>query len=171
MSLARVYKAGVFDTSTPLIAGAPVAGVTTPVPILYGVTSATADCNIACLRIGVLGATAFPATQSMTFSLNVVTGSKAGGQAVVAKQLSGVTLAAQTVWSTAGGTGAAAITGLTMGAVLWSQPLPFTGGSNWEDYLAGLEINIPASTQFALFATCSAAGTATSASGEAVFTE
>jgi hypothetical protein len=44
MALARAYKVGVFDTSTPLATGATVT-TTTPTPILYGVTVATADCG------------------------------------------------------------------------------------------------------------------------------
>lgn len=36
MALARAYKVGVFDTSTPLATGA-TSTVTTPIPILYGI--------------------------------------------------------------------------------------------------------------------------------------
>jgi len=171
MALARAYKVGVFDTSTPLATGA-TSTVTTPIPILYGVTAATGDCNISCIRCGVLGAAAFPSNASVLFSLNINTGVQAGGNAAVAKQLSGVAFAARTTFVTAGGTGAAAITGLTMTTNLWSQEVPFTAGSNWGEWFTpGFEINIPISTQFALFVTASSAGTATTFTGELEFTE
>jgi|SRR6185312_16574500 len=172
MALARAYKAGVFDTATWLPTGATVAGVTTPVPILYGTTSASSDLNISCIRAGVLGAASFPASASVVFSVNTVTGTKAGGQAVVPVQKSGIAKASLATFSTAGGTAAAAITGLTPTTSWWSQPVPFTAGSNWEDWVtSGFEVNIPVSGQFALFVTCSSAGTATTFTGEIEFTE
>lgn len=171
MALARPYKVGVFDTSVPLATGATVT-TTTPTPILYGVTSATGDCNISAVRAGIIGAAAFPSNASVVVSLNIVTGTAAGGQAAVAKQLSGVALAAQTTFLTAGGTTAAAITGLTLGAFLWSQELPFTAGSNWGEWFSpGFEKNIPASTKFGLYVIESSAGTGTTFSGELEFTE
>jgi hypothetical protein len=171
MALARAYKAGVFDTGTPLATGA-TSTVTTPVPILYGVTTATNDFNISAIRCNILGAAAFPANASVLFSVNIATGTKAGGNAVVARQLAGSVLAANTVFSTAGGTSAAAITGLTMGAYLWSQEVPFTAGSSWGEWFTpGFEIPIPISTQFALFVTASSAGTGTTFGGEIEGTE
>ena len=171
MAIARYYKAGVFDTSTPLATGA-TSTVTTPIPILYGVTTATNDCYISAVRCSVMGAAAFPSNASVAFSLNINTGTKAGGQAVVPRQLAGTTLAANTVFSTAGGTSAAAITGLTMTTELWAQNLPFTAGSSWGEWFTpGFEIPIPISTQFALFVTASSAGTATTFFGEIEFTE
>ena len=48
-----------FDTSTPLATGA-TSTVTTPIPILYGVTTSTADCYISAVRCSVMGAASFP---------------------------------------------------------------------------------------------------------------
>src|SRR5579863_3523491 len=172
MAIARYYKVGVFDTATPLATGATVAGVTTPVPILYGVTTATNDCYISAVRGSVLGAAAFPSNASVTVSLNINTGTKAGGNAALARQLAGTALAANTIFSTAGGTSAAAITALTMTTELWAQNIPFTAGSNWGEWFTpGFEIPIPISTQFAMFITCSSAGTSTTFHGELEFTE
>jgi hypothetical protein len=105
-------------------------------------------------------------------SLNVNTGAQAGGQTAVARQFGGNVLAANTLFKTAGGTSAAAITGLTMTTELWAQNIPFTAGSNWGEWFTpGFEIPIPISTQFALFVTASSAGTATTFHGEIEFTE
>ena len=171
MAIARYYKVGVFDTSTPLATGA-TSTVTTPIPILYGVTISTADCYISAVRGSVLGAAAFPSNASVTLSLNVNTGAQAGGQTALARQLAGNALAANTLFKTAGGTSAAAITGLTMTTELWSQTIPFTAGSNWGEWFTpGFEIPVPISTQFALFVTASSAGTGTTFAGEIEFTE
>ena len=171
MALARAYDVSVFNTSTPLAVGG-TSTVTTPIPILYGITTATTDLNISGVRCNVLGAASFPSNASVLFSLNIATGTKAGGNAVVARQKSGSVLAANTVFSSAGGTSAAAITGLTMTTVLWSQEVPFTAGSNWGEWFTpGFEIPIPISTQFALFVTASSAGTGTTFGGELEFTE
>jgi hypothetical protein len=171
MALARAYKVGVFDTSVPLATGASV-NTTTPTPILFGVTVATGDCNISAIRCSVLGAAAFPSNASVLFSLNTVTGTQAGGQAAAATQLSGLALAANTTFLTAGGTSAAAITGLTLGKLWWSQELPLTAGSNWGEWFTpGFEINIAVSTKFALYVTPSSAPSANTFTGEIEFTE
>ncbi len=171
MALARAYKIGVFDTSTPLATGATVT-TTTPTPILHGTTTATADCNISAIRCGIVAGSSFPANAVATFGVNIVTGAQAGGNAAVATQLSGVALAAQTTFLTAGGTSAVAITTVTLGKFLWSQDLPFTAGSNWGEWKTpGFEINIPVSTKFAVYVICSAGGTATTFSAELEFTE
>jgi hypothetical protein len=171
MAVARAYKVGVFDTATWLPTGA-TSTVTTPIPILYGVTTATVDCNISAIRCGVMGAAAFPANASIAFSINTNTGAQAGGNAATAKQLSGIARAAATTFFTAGGTAAAPITGLTATAEWWSQVVPFTAGSSWGEWVTpSFEINIPISTQFALFVTASSAGTATTFTGEIEFTE
>jgi hypothetical protein len=172
MAIGRVYKVGVFDTSTPLATGA-TSTVTTPIPILYGVTAATGDLNISAVRVSCMGAAAFPSNASFVASLNINTGAQAGGQTAVARSLAGASsLAANTVFKTAGGTSAAAITGLTMTTELWAQNLPFTAGANWGEWFTpGFEINIPISTQFALFITASSAGTATTFAGEIEFSE
>ena len=171
MALARAYKVGVFDTSTWLPTGATVTTASTT-PILYLSTSANSDLNISCVRIGVLGAASFPSNASIVFSINTVTGTKAGGQAASATQLSGIAKATLATWSTAGGTSAAAITGLTATTSWWDQVLPFTAGSDYGEWKTpGFEINLPVSGQVALCVTASSAGTATTFFGEVEYTE
>jgi hypothetical protein len=171
VAVAAYYKVGVFDTSTPLATGATVAS-TTPAAILYGVTAATNFCNISAIRVGCLGASAFPSNASYAGSINIVTGTVGGGNAAVAKQLSGATLAANTTFITAGGTSAAAITSLTLGAFQWAQEIPFTAGANWGEWFTpGYEISIAPSTKFAVYITESSAGTGTTFFAEIEFTE
>lgn len=172
MAVARYYKVGVFDTATALGTGA-TSTVTTPIPLLHGTTIATQDINISAVRCSVMGAAAFPANASVIFSLNIVTGAQAGGNAAVPRLLSGGSaLAANTTFLTAGGTAAAAITTVTMTTELWAQSVPFTAGSSWGEWFTpGFEINIPISTKFALLVTASSAGTATTFAGEIEFTE
>lgn len=172
MAVARLYKIGVFDTATWLPTGATVT-TTATTPILYISTSANSDLNIAGIRCGVLGAAAFPSNASVVFSINTVTGTKAGGNAVTPIQQSGIAKASLvTAVSTAGGTGAAAITGLTATTSWWSTPLPFTAGSMWGEWVTpSYEINLPVSGQFALCVTASSAGSATTFTGELEYTE
>jgi hypothetical protein len=171
VAIGRPYKVGVFDTSTPLATGATVT-TTTPTPILYGVTAATGDCNISAIRASIIGAAAFPSNASIVCSININTGAQAGGQTALATQLSGVAFAARTTFKTAGGTTPTAITGLTLSTFLWSQDIPFTAGSAWGEWFTpGFEINIPISTQFAIYITQSSAGTGTTFAGEIEFTE
>ncbi len=171
MATGRYYKVGVFDTSTPLATGG-TSTVTTPIPILYGVTTATQDCYIEAIRCWVMGAASFPSNANVTFSLNLNTGAQAGGQTAVARQKSGTTLAANTTFKTAGGTSAAAITGLTMTNELWTMAVPFTAGSNWGEWFTpGYEIPVGVSLQFAVFVTASSAGTGTTFGAEIEFTE
>jgi len=171
MAVARAYKIGVFDTSVWLPTGA-TDTTTATTPILYGVTTSSVDCNISAVRCAVLGAATFPANASVTFSINTNTGTQAGGQAAVARQLSGIARAAATTFFTAGGTSAAAITGLTATAEWWAQVAPFTAGSNWGEWVTpSFEVNIPVSTQFGVFVTASSAGTGTTFFAEIEFTE
>jgi hypothetical protein len=172
VTLARYYKVGVFDTSTPLATGASVT-TTTPTAILYGTTSAAGDCNISAIRVGAFGSgSGFPSNASFVASLNLATTAAGGGNAAVAKQLSGVTRAATTTFLTAGGTGAAAITTLVLSTFLWSQEIPFTAGANWGEWFTpGFEINIPVATEFAVYITEFSAGTGTTFGAEIEFTE
>lgn len=172
MALARVYKIGVFDTATWAPTGATVT-TTTTTPILFVSSSANSDLNISCVRIGVLGAATFPANASVVFSINTVTGTKAGGSAVTPLQLSGIAKASLlTAVSSGGGSAPAAITGLTATTSWWSMPVPFTAGSDYGEWKTpGFEINLPISGQFALCVSASSAGTATTFAGELEFTE
>src|SRR5258708_21971843 len=131
MALGRAYKIGVFDTATWLPTGATVT-TTSPTPILFISTSANSDINISAVRCGVLGAAAFPSNASIVFSINTVTGTKAGGNAVTPLQPSGIAKASLlTAVSTAGGTGAAAVTGPTATTSGGARPGPFPPGSGW----------------------------------------
>jgi hypothetical protein len=172
MALGRAYKIGVFDTATWTPTGATVT-TTSTTPILYFSSSANSDLNISCIRCGVLGAASFPSNASIVFSLNTMTGTKAGGTAAVATQLSGIAKATLlTATSTAGGSAPAAITGLTATTSWWSQEIPFTAGANWGEWVTpGFEINFPVSAQLALCVTASSAGTATTFGGEIEWTE
>jgi len=171
MPLARAYKIGVFDTATWLPTGATVT-TTATTPILFCSTSANSDLNISAVRCGVLGAATFPANASVFFSINTVTGTKAGGNAATAVQQSGIAKATLATWSTAGGTSAAAITGLTATTEWWGEPVPFTAGSSWGEWKTpGFEINLPISGQFALCVTASSAGTATPFFGAVEYSE
>lgn len=172
MALARYYKVGVFDTSTPLATGATVTS-TTPAPILSGSTSASADCNISAIRVSCLGAASFPSNASWAASLNVMTSTTlTGGHAAVPHILTPGTLTASTTFLTAGGTSASAITNGTIGAFLWSQEIPFTAGANWGEWFTpGFEVNIPAPSLFAVYITESSAGTGTTFTAEIEFTE
>lgn len=172
MAIARYYKVGVFDTATPLATGATVA-TTTPTVILAGTTTATADCNVSAVRCNAIGAAAFPSNASFIASLNIINSATlAGGNTATASLTGPGSQAANTTFSTGGGTAAAAITQATLGKFLWSQGIPFTAGANWgEWYTPGFEINVALSTKFGLYITESSAGTATTFSGEIEFTE
>src|SRR5258708_30413816 len=130
MALARTYKIGVFDTATWLPTGATVT-TTTPTPILFISTSANSDINISCVRCGVLGAAAFPSNASIVFSVNTVTGTKAGGNAVTPLQLSGIAQASLlTAVSTAGRPGGAAVPGPAAAAAWGAPPGPINAGAD-----------------------------------------
>lgn len=171
MPLGRMYKVGVFDTSTWLPTGATVT-VTTTTPILYVATASTSDLNISAVRCGILGASTFPSNASVVFSLNTVTGSVGAGNTASPTQLSGIAKASLATWTTAGGTSAAAITGLTATKEWWAEPIPFTAGANWAEWKTpGFEINWPVSGTFALCVTASSAGTGTTFFGEVEYSE
>lgn len=171
MARGRLYKVSVFDTGTWTPTGGTNAG-TTSLPVLYGVTGSSVTLTISDISVGVMGVGTIPSNASVTWSLNIVTGTQAGGQAATATQKGGPALAAQSSWVTAGGASAAAITGMTLGASLWDRVTPFAAGANWEDVETyGDEIPIPVSTKFALYATPTAAGTSTTFFAEIEFTE
>jgi hypothetical protein len=172
MATGRYYVVSVFDTATPLGTGATVT-TTSPTAILCGTTLATNDLNISAIRVGVLGAATFPSNASIIASLNIATTTVTGGQTASPRLLAGSSSpAAQSTWKTAGGTSAAALASLVQSTYLWSQELPFTAGSNWGEWFTpGFEINVPASTQVALYIQPSSAGTVTTFSGEIEYTE
>jgi hypothetical protein len=172
MAVGRYYVVSVFDTATPLGTGATVT-TTSATAILCGTTLATNDMNISAIRVGILGGGTYPANGSIIASLNIATTTVTGGQTASPRLLSGSSSpAAQSTWKTAGGTSAAALASLVQSTYLWSQELPFTAGSNWGEWFTpGFEINVPASTQVALYIQASNAGTATTFSGEIEYSE
>ena len=172
MAIGRYYVVSVFDTSTPLGTGATVTS-TSATAILCGTTLATNDLNISAVRVGVLGASTFPANASVICSLNIATTTVTGGNTASPRLLSGSSSpGAQSTWKTAGGTSAAALASLVQSTYLWSQEIPFTAGANWgEWYTPGFEVNIAISTQFGIFIQSSSAGTGTTFAGEIEYSE
>jgi hypothetical protein len=172
MAVGRYYVVSVFDTATPLGTGATVT-TTSPTAILCGTTLATNDLNISAVRVGVLGAATFPANASIIASLNIATTTVTGGQTASPRLLAGSSSpGAQSTWKTAGGTTATALASLVLSTYLWSQEIPFTAGANWGEWFTpGFEINVPASSQVALYIQASSAGTATTFSGEIEYSE
>jgi hypothetical protein len=121
-------------------------------PLLYLAPTATNDCNIIAIRVSAEVSGSAPTAVSnsdLYFSLNTVTGTKAGGAVATPAILSASALAANTV----GSTGTTAITGLTQSTELWGAPVPFAGGAfitdSWEN--TGREINLAASSKTAFF--------------------
>jgi hypothetical protein len=129
-----------------------VSGTGTLAPLLYLAPPSTADVNIIALVCSVEVDAANPTAVSnsdLFFSLNTVTGTKAGGAAVTPNRIGPSALAANTVASS----GTTAITGLTQSTELWGHPVPFTAGAftdqAWEN--TGREINLAASSTSAFF--------------------
>lgn len=121
-------------------------------PLLYLAPPSTADCNVIAIKCSVEVSGSAPTAVSNSdifFSLNTVTGTKAGGAAVTPSKLSPSALAANTVCSS----GSTALTGLTQGGVLWGGAVPFTAGGftneAWEN--TGREIYLAASSQTAVY--------------------
>lgn len=130
--------------------GAISIGGTSTTQALYIAPGASATTAI--LRVAVMieaaSSPAPPSNGSVLFTANVATGTVGGGAAVTPTSLSPSGLAAQTVYKS----GSTAITGMTLGAELWSHAVPFTSGASWEDALenTGLEIWVEHST-YAVF--------------------
>ena len=135
-------------------------------PLLYFATTATNDCHVVRFRAiieGVSSSSAPPTNASAIFTVNVVTGTVAGGGAVTPQQRSGFNtsggLAANTTFTSAN---AAAITGLTQGAQLAIMEPPYATGA-WEEDAwenTGLEIDIPQSGKYCIYGIASQAGVA-----------
>jgi hypothetical protein len=129
-------------------------GGTSATPILYIAPTSSNDLNVCRIRCSVEAASspAPPSNGSVLFQLVKVTGTKGGGGAVTPAQLSGATLAANTVFASAN---AAALTGLTASTEYWAHPVPFAAGASWEDSFenTGFERYIPASGIYAVYFT------------------
>lgn len=139
MSMYRPYTA-----DSGLIA----VGATGLIPLLYVAPTSTNDLHIIGIKVSAEVSGSAPTAVSnsnLLFSLNTVTGTKAGGGAVTPTPLGSNSLAANTVVSSAS---SAAITGLTQSTGKWAQPIPFTGGAfSTEDWAnTGEEIDLLQST-------------------------
>lgn len=149
-------------------------GGTSATPILYIAPTATNDLYVSRIRVAIEAASspAPPSNGSVLFQLVKVTGSKAGGGAVVPAPVgANAALAANTVFSSAN---SAAITGLTLSTEYWAHPIPFAAGASWEDSLenTGFERYIPASGLYAVYFTAaSGAGSGCNARVTIDFTE
>jgi hypothetical protein len=146
MSMSRTYMS---DSGLIAIAAT---GLT---PAFYLAPTATNDVNlfkvVPSIEAGASVPTV-PSNSSIQFTLNKVTGTKAGGAAVTPagplQNLAG--LAANTVWSS----GSTALTGLTQSTEVWTRTIPFAIGSfreSDEENTNALEINIPASGTYAFY--------------------
>lgn len=121
-------------------------------PLLYLAPTSTNDANIIAVKASIETGSSAPTAVSnsdLFFSLNTVTGTKAGGGAVTPTKLN-TALAANTVVSSAA---SAAITGLTQSTEQWGGAIPFTAGAftneAWEN--TGREINLAASSLNAFY--------------------
>lgn len=141
-----MYRAYVADSGLVGVSG------TGLIPVLYIAPTSTADLNIIAVKASIEVAGSAPTAVSnsdLYFSLNTVTGTKAGGAAVTPSKLSPSALAAATVFSS----GSTALTGLTQTTELWGGAVPFTAGAftneAWEN--TGREINLAASSLSAFY--------------------
>jgi len=121
-------------------------------PLLYFSTPATADGNISKIKVFVeAGAAApvIPANSSVAFTVNKVTGTKAGGAAVTPNPIGPVALASNLTASS----GSTAITGLTQSTELWEGSCSLVPGSGQpdDDPNTGQEIYMGVSGQFAVY--------------------
>lgn len=125
---------------------------TTAIPLLYIAPTSTNDLWITRIFVSIpaVSSPAPPNNGSVYFSLNLVTGSKAGGVAVTPSKEGPSSLAANTVFSSGAVT---PITGLTQSTELWGRDVPFAGGASWEDSLenTGFQRYIPASGIYAVY--------------------
>lgn len=134
---------------------------TSATPVFYGAAAAASTADIQAIRIGsYAGSSAsYPANGTVLAQLARVTGTEAGGTSVTATPASSSDIAANSTFKDASGS---AITGLTIGAVLWQVVLPFTAGASFAEWVTpGAEWRVPASGLFAVYLTASQAGTAT----------
>jgi hypothetical protein len=123
-------------------------------PLLYLAPPATADGNLFKVKVSCeAGASTptVPTSSSLAFTLNTVTGAKAGGAAVTPSIVGPSSLAANLVASS----GTTAITGLTQTTERWFGSIPFSPGSfsGDDDPNTGEEVYLAASGQYAFFVT------------------
>lgn len=123
-------------------------------PLLYLTPSATATANVFKVKVSCeagAGTPTVPTSSSLFFTLNTVTGTKAGGSAVTPGPVLADTLASNVTASS----GSTAITGLTQTTERWAGTTPFSPGSfaGDDDPNTGEEVWIGASSQSAFFVT------------------
>jgi hypothetical protein len=140
-----------YETNSGLIA---ISATGLSGPLLYLAPPSTADGNLFKAKVSVeagAGVPALASNSSLFFSLNKVTGTKAGGAAVTPSPIGASSLAANIVASS----GTTAITGLTQSTELWGQPIPFTPGqfAGDDDPNTGAEVYLAASGQYAFYVT------------------
>lgn len=144
MSMARTYLA-----NSGLVAIA-ATGLT---PVLFVSIPSTADGNVfkvvPSIEAGASVPT-LPSNSNVYFSLNKVTGTKAGGAAVTPSQIAGNVLASNLVWSS----GSTALTGLAQSTEVWGRTIPFAIGAfreSDEENTNALEIPLLPSGQYAFY--------------------
>lgn len=146
MSMFRTY-----ETNSGLVA---ISATGLSAPLLYLTPSASATANIFKIKISCeagAGTPTVPTSSSLFFSLNTVTGAKAGGSAVTPSPTGADTLASNVTASS----GTVAITGLAQTTERWGGTCPFSPGSfaGDDDPNTGEEVWIGASSQTAFFVT------------------
>lgn len=140
-----------YETDSGLIA---VTATGLTAPLLYFTTPATADGTIVKIKCSVEAGSVAPVVPSNSdafFSLNVVTGTKAGGAAVTPSPTGPVTLASNITTSS----GSTAITGLTQSTERWGGSCSLVPGSSTsdDDPNTGIEpVYMAVSSQWAFFA-------------------
>ncbi len=163
MSMGRSYTAA---------SAAVTLASTSTTAILCGSTGSTVTADVSAIRIGIYSGSSvsYPSNGTVQAQLMRATGTAGGGTTVTPSPHNASDIAANSTWLDASG---AAITGLTKGSVcVWEQVLPFTAGANWAEWVTpGAEWRIGASTNLALYLTCSSAGTATEFIAELVLAE
>jgi len=166
MSLGRVYT-----IDSGLMTDTTAAG--TQLCILCGTTSAVQTFDAEAIRIGIYSGSgvSYPSNGTVEFQLLRSTGTAAAGTAATKNPANPGDVACQSTWL-AGSTGTP-ITGLTATAVeVWGQVIPFTAGANWAEWVTpGAEWRCPISSNLALWATVSSAGTATQIKAQIVIAE
>lgn len=162
MAMSRIYTV---DSTIETLAS------TTQTCLLYGAAGAAVTADIQAIRVGIYSgaSVSYPANGTVQFLLARTTGSRANGTALTPSPHNSTDIAANTTWFSNAGT---PLSGLTIGATLWGQTLPFTAGANWAEWVTpGAEWRLPASGAVGVWVLCSSAGTATQFEIEAVFAE
>lgn len=139
-----------YETDSGLVA---ITATGLTAPLLFLSTPATADGNLFKIKCSVeagAGAPVVPTNSNAFFSVNVVTGTKAGGAAVTPNPTGPVTLASNITASS----GSTAITGLTQSTELWGGTCSLVPGSSTsdDDPNTGEEVYLKISGQWAVYA-------------------